>query len=105
MNSHVVVAAPSAVIYQEEVLASGVLAPAPPLDVAASDPNQISQIDQVFSENQQQADAVVSLVGVYTSLLLLRDIALDTFSAPAGELEEEALKKPKLRPRLPEAAE
>lgn len=102
MNSQVVVAPPVAVIYKEEVLATGVLAPAPPLDVAARDPNQISQIDQVFTENHQQADAMVSLVGVYTSLLLLRDLALDTFSPPAGELEDEALRKPRLKTRPPE---
>ena len=74
MSGEVHVLPPVAVIYHEEVLASGILAPAPPLPSAYVDAApQTEDIDQVFSEKKQEADRVVGLIGMYTGVMMLHD--------------------------------
>jgi hypothetical protein len=89
---------PVAVIYHEEVLASGIVAPAPPLPDTAMNPEKLKELDQVFSSKQVEADKVAGLLGMYTGVMLLHDLALEAFTPAAGELEEEELRK---KPRLP----
>jgi hypothetical protein len=100
MSSEVHVLPPIAVIYHEEVLASGYLAPAPPLPDVGIDPAQVKEVDQLFDQKNKEADKVASLVGLYISVALLRDLAIDAFTPAPGELEEEELrnKKPRLIP-------
>ena len=102
MSSEVHVLPPIAVIYHEEVLASGLLAPAPPLPDVGIDPAQIKEVDEVFAKNKE-ADKVVGLISLYTGVALLRDLAIDAFTPAPGELEEEELrnKKPRLIPETP----
>lgn len=104
MSSEVHVLPPIAVIYNEEVLSSGLLAPAPPLPNHGIDPAQLKELDQVFDQKTKEADKVAGLIGLYTSVALLRDLAIDAFTPAPGELEEEELrnKKPRLLPENPE---
>jgi len=100
MTSEVHVLPPIAVIYHEEVLASGLLAPAPPLPDVGIDPAQVKEVDQVFAQKDKESEKVAGLIGLYTSVALLRDLAIDAFTPAPGELEEEELrnKKPRLVP-------
>ncbi len=103
MSGEVHVVPPVAVLYHEEVLASGLVAPAPPLPQVTIDPEQVREVDQVFSSKQHEADKVASIMGLYTSVMLLHDIAIETFSPAAGEMEEEEMRKqPRLIPQPPE---
>lgn len=104
MSSEVHVLPPIAVIYHKEVLASGLLAPAPPLPDVGIDPAQVKEVDEVFAQKNKEADKVAGLVSLYTGVALLRDLAIDAFTPAPGELEEEELrkKKPRLIPETPE---
>src|SRR5258708_5162794 len=93
MTSEFHVLPPVAVIYHEEVLASGILAPAPPLPDVGIDPAHIKEVDQVFSAKKAEADKVTGLIGLYTGVMLLHDLAIEAFTPAPGELEEEELKK------------
>ena len=103
MSGEVHVLPPVAVIYHEEVLASGILAPAPPLPSAIVHTPQTEDVDQVFSEKKQEADKVVGLIGMYTGVMLLHDLALEAFTPAADEVEDELNVKPGLK-NLPETA-
>jgi hypothetical protein len=98
MSGELHVLPPIAVIYQKEVLESGILDPAPPLP--AIDQAQIREVDQVFSAKKQEADKVAGLMGMYTGVMLLHDLAIEAFAPAPGELEEEELNKhPRLEPK------
>ncbi|HEV8061483.1 MAG TPA: hypothetical protein VGP68_16510 [Gemmataceae bacterium] len=100
MSGEVHVLPPIAVIYKEEVLESGLLAPAPPVPHAEVDPAQLREVDQVFSDKNQEADRVTGLIGMYTGVMLLHDLAIEAFAPGAGEFEEDELKKkPRLEPK------
>ena len=102
MSGEVHVLPPVAVIYHEEVLASGILAPAPPLPGGIADGTpQSGDVDQVFSEKKHEADKVVGLLGMYTGVMLLHDLALEAFTPAADEEEDELNVKPRLK-NLPE---
>lgn len=58
-------------------------APAGQEQVPAS-PDQARAVDQVFAEDRQAA-AVAGLLGVWSSALLLSDLAKEHFSSPADE--------------------
>jgi hypothetical protein len=89
---------PVAVIYHEEVLASGLVAPAPPLPDVGINPEQLKEVDQVFSSKEKEADKVTGLIGMYTGVMLLHDLALEAFTPAPGEFEEEEMRR---QPRLP----
>ena len=98
MNGEVHVVPPVAVIYHEEVLRSGLVAPAPPLPDAGINPEHLKEIDQAFSSKEKEAEKVAGLIGLYTGVALLHDLALEAFTPAPGEFEEEELRK---HPRLP----
>jgi hypothetical protein len=93
------------VIYHEEVLASGILAPAPPLPDVCIDSAQLKEVDQVFTGKNQEADKVAGLIGMYTGVMLLHDLAMEAFAPAPGELEDDELNvKPRVK-SLPENPE
>ena len=104
MSGEVHVLPPVAVIYHEEVLSSGILAPAPPLPGAIAATPQTEDVDQVFSEKKQEADKVVGLISMYTGVMLLHDLAIEAFTPAPGEVEDELNVKPRLK-KLPETPE
>ena len=76
------------------VASYNVQAEVPPADEAiasASQPppsaEQVRAAQAVFSQHSD-ANFAFGLLGVWTSTLLLHDLALETFSAPADEEEE-----------------
>jgi hypothetical protein len=100
MSGEIHVLPPVAVIYHEEVLASGILAPAPPLPDVGIDPAHVKELDQVFSAKNQEAEQVKGMIGLYAGVMLLHDLAIEAFAPAAGELEEEELEeKPRPEPQ------
>jgi hypothetical protein len=53
-------------------------------------PEQVRAVDAAFTEHSKESDQVLGLIGLWTSALVLHDVAVETFDPPAGELEEEA---------------
>jgi hypothetical protein len=103
MSGEVHVVPPVAVLYHEEVLASGLVAPAPPLPQVTIDPEQVREVDLVFSSKQKEAEKVTGLIGLYTGVALLHDLAIEAFKPAPGELEEEEMRKhPRLIPQKEE---
>jgi hypothetical protein len=56
----------------------------------AATPEHVRAVEAVFSRQDKEADQVLGLLGLWTSALVLHDVAVETFDPPAGELEEEA---------------
>jgi hypothetical protein len=67
------------------------LPPAEP--IPAVDPHQARAVDAVFTQNEE-AQAVAALLGLWTSTMLLHDLAKEHFD---GREEDEAA-HPRLRP-------
>ncbi len=67
--------------------------PSPPHPVAPADPEQARAVEAVFEARDQESQKVIGLMGMYTGAMLLHDLAVETFSRPAGELEEEEREK------------
>jgi hypothetical protein len=57
----------------------------------AATPEEVRAVEAVFAHhNHKESDQVLGLLGLWTSALVLHDVAVETFDPPAGELEEEA---------------
>jgi hypothetical protein len=70
-------------------------APAPPDSRVIADPEHQRAAEAVFAARQQESDTVIGLLGLWTGVALLNDLAIETFSEPAGEVEAEENEKPK----------
>jgi hypothetical protein len=57
-------------------------------------PEEAQAVEAVFAQEQENR-LVSGLLGVWTSSLVLRDLAVETFSKPEDEDEEEARRKKK----------
>jgi hypothetical protein len=57
---------------------------------APIDPEHVRAVDAVYTQQQKESDQVLGLLGMWTGTLLLHDLAVETFSKPADEKEEEA---------------
>jgi hypothetical protein len=55
-------------------------------------PEQVRTADAVFAQREQESKQVMGLIGLWTSTLLLHDIAVDTFDTKDEE-EEKPRKK------------
>jgi hypothetical protein len=51
-------------------------------------PEEIRAADQLFAKQQQEAQLVSGLVGMYTGSLLLRDLAAEHLARPEEDEEE-----------------
>jgi hypothetical protein len=81
------------ILSHETIIAPAQLTPErPPLsaDLPAPTAEQVQASDQAFREEQ----LVAGLIGMHVGILVLRDIAADTFNAPVEE--EQPRRKPKL---------
>jgi hypothetical protein len=78
----------------KEILMPACVAPAPPHAALVHDPEQAKAVEAVFAARERESQTVIGLLGLWTGTLLLNDLAIETFSEPAGEVEPEK-KKPK----------
>jgi hypothetical protein len=72
-------------------------APPPHHDLVA-DPDQVRALEAVFAAKEKESATVAGLLSLWTSAMLLSDLAVDTFKEPAGEVE---IEKPQPREEPP----
>jgi len=97
---------PVAVHYDKAIFPPAFETPSPPHPDDIPDPQQVKAAEAVFAAQEQaqekESNVVAGLVGLWTGTLLLHDLAIEAFSPPAGELDEEEQGKNKLWPKRPE---
>jgi hypothetical protein len=86
---------------QKLIIMPAIEAPAHEPSTLIAEPEQTRAVEAVFAAEQRESDKVAGLLALWTGTLVLHDLALDTFSKPAGEFEEEELKKRKCFPPTP----
>jgi hypothetical protein len=89
MTHEAPVAVPVAIEYNQAILAPGIEAPAPPLPQPPPDSKEAQAVEAVFAAQEQESEKVLGLLGMWTGTLLLHDLAVETFSGPADEEDEE----------------
>ncbi len=72
-----------------EVLAQPLLEP----QLAKVDPEQVRVAEALFAAQQQEQNAVAGMFGLWMGTMLLNDVAVETFTKPAGEFEAEDARK------------
>jgi hypothetical protein len=82
---------PAPIEAQPPILASSQEAPAPP-----PSPEQIRAAEAIFAARERESQQVANLLGLWTSAMILNDLAAETFSHPTGAEEEAEKPKPKL---------
>lgn len=92
---------PAAVQLDKALFAPGAEAPAPVLRDTLPDSEQVRALEAVFSAKDAESNTVAGLLGLWTGTMVLHDLAIETFSEPAGEVEPEG--KPKLQDEPEEA--
>ena len=88
---------PRPVVSDEVVVAPLIEAPAPPQHTLVADPDQARAVEALFAARDKESDQVAGLLGMWTGTMILRDLAMETFSPKAGEVEAEE-EKPKKAP-------
>jgi hypothetical protein len=53
-------------------------------------PEEVRAAEAVFAQPNKESDQVLGLLGLWTSALVLHDVAVETFDPPADEKEEAA---------------
>lgn len=53
------------------------------------DSEQVRALEAVFAAKDAESNTVAGLLGLWTGAMVLHDVAVDTFSQPAGEVEAE----------------
>ena len=71
------------------------VAEAPGVELAAPTPDQVRAADGVFTEHHKESETVAGLIGMWTGVLLLHDLAIEHFDVPADEDERPRPKLPK----------
>ena len=66
---------------------------APSVALPAPTPEQVRAADGVFTERHKESETVAGLIGMWTGVLLLHDLAVEHLDAPE---EDEQPRKPKL---------
>ena len=89
MTHEAPLAVPLPVECEKAVLMPAHVAPAPPQGSLAADPEQARAIEAVFAAREKESQTVIGLLGLWTGTALLNDLAIETFSEPAGEVEAE----------------
>ena len=82
---------PHPVVSKETVSAPIVEHPAPPeyTHALVADPEQARAVEALFAGRDPESDTVAGLLGMWTGAMILRDLALETHSPPASEVEAE----------------
>src|SRR5437868_9784687 len=77
---------------EKAIIMPAVDAPAPPDHSLIQDPAHVQAIEKVFgSGGEKEPSPGTTVFGLWTAAMFLHDLAVDTFSKPAGEFEEEEL--------------
>ena len=94
---------PVAVHYDKAIFPPAFETPSPPHPDDLPDAQQARAAEAVFAAQEEESNLVAGLMGLWTGTLLLHDLAVETFSEPAGEVEADEKKpKDKLWPKRPE---
>jgi hypothetical protein len=98
---------PLAVHYDKAIFPPAFETPSPPHPDDLPDMQQVKAAEAVFAAQEQaqeqESHVVGGLLGLWTSTMLLHDLAIETFSEPAGEFEaEQEKRKNKPLPKRPE---
>ena len=83
---------PMAVQVDKALIESAQQVPAPPLPLPPGDTEQARALDAAFVAREKESEEVAGLLGLWAGTALLRDLAIETFSEPAGEVQPEKTK-------------
>ena len=97
MSDAFVIVAPKVVIPAETVVAPVEQAPLPGVTVEAPPPEQAHAAEAYFSREQEN-HLVAGLMGMWTSTLLLHDLAIEHFE-DRDEIDEERERRKEKEPR------
>lgn len=100
MTHESTLALPVAVQVDKAMFAPAHQSPAPVLPSAPADSEQVRALEAVFAADEKESSAAASLLGLWTGAMLLHDLAVETFSEPAGEVEPEENPKEKDEPEI-----
>jgi hypothetical protein len=89
---------PVAVELDKAVFAPAAEAPAPLLRGTPPDVEQVRALEAVFAAKERESTTVAGLLGLWTGTMILHDLAVETFTEPAGEVEDEEKPKKKDEP-------
>ena len=92
---------PVAVQLDKAVFAPSTEAPAPILPEVPRDAEQVRALEAVFTAKDAESATVAGLLGVWTGAMVLHDLAVDTFTEPAGEVEADENPQDKDEPEVP----
>ncbi len=98
MTHESTLALPVAVEVDKAMFAPAHQSPAPVLETPAPDAEQVRALEAVFAAKDRESATVAGLLGMVTGTMVLHDLAIETFSEPAGEVEPEELPKEKDKP-------
>jgi hypothetical protein len=84
---------PGPIEAQPPILNPAQESPAPPPPT----PEQVRAAEALFAAKERESQQVAGLLGLWTSAMILNDLATETFTHPVGEVEAEQ-RKPKLHP-------
>jgi hypothetical protein len=87
---------PMPIIAQRTVWAEGAESPAPPAMQPPPTAEQARAAEAIFAARQHESDQVAGMLGMYTSAMILKDLAAETFTEPAVELELKPRRDPDL---------
>jgi hypothetical protein len=88
MTHESTLALPVAVEVDKAMFAPAHQSPAPVLP-GATDSEQVRALEAVFTAKDRESATVAGLLGLATGAMVLHDLAIETFSEPAGEVEIE----------------
>jgi len=88
---------------QKLIIMPVIQAPAHEPSALVAEPEQARAVEAVFAAQERESEKVAGLMAMWTGTLVLHDLALEAFSKPAGEFEEEEQRrKRKCFPPAPE---
>jgi hypothetical protein len=89
MTHESTLALPVAVEVDKALFAPAHQSPAPVLPGPAPDSEQVRALEAVFAAKDQESQTVAGLLSLLTGTMVLHDLAVETFSEPADEVEAE----------------
>ena len=85
---------PIAVQVDEALVEAAQQVPAPPA-LPPSDTEHVRALEAAFAAKEKESEQVAGLLGLWAGTALLHDLAVETFSEPAGEVVPDKKKKAK----------
>src|SRR5438093_5080716 len=82
---------------EEAAKAAAVVVPGPPHPVPPPTPEQVRAAEALFAAQERESATVAGLLGMWTGVMLLNDLAQEHLSEPAGEVEPDEEEDPRLK--------